>query len=64
MVALKLLKELEKNSGANWLNEKKILCGHVSPNLCAQCSIMLILNLSESLAKSLVTKLNMAYCQF
>ena len=36
--------------------------GPVSPNFCARRSVMMILNLSESLAKPLVmAKLNMAY---
>ena len=45
------------------LNKKsKFLYGPVSPNFCARRSVMMILNLSESLAKPLVmAKLNMAY---
>ena len=40
----------------------KFLYGPVSPNFCARRSVMMILNLSESLAKPLVmAKLNMAY---
>ena len=40
----------------------KFLYGLVSPNFCARRSVMMILNLSESLAKPLVmAKLNMAY---
>ena len=38
------------------------LQGPVSPNFCARRSVMMILNLSETLAKPLVmAKLNMAY---
>ena len=45
------------------LNKKsKFLYGPESPNFCARRSVMMILNLSESLAKPLVmAKLNMAY---
>ena len=45
------------------LNKKsKFLQGPVSPNFCARRSVMMILNLSETLAKPLVmAKLNMAY---
>ena len=40
----------------------KFLYGPVSPNFCARRSVMMIINLSESLAKPLVmAKLNMAY---
>ena len=40
----------------------KFLYGYVSPFLCTRHSVMMILNLSESLAKPLVmAKLNMAY---
>ena len=40
----------------------KFLYGLVSPNFCAWRSVMMLLNLSESLAKPLVmAKLNMAY---
>ena len=40
----------------------KFLYGLISPNFCARRSVMMILNLSESLAKPLVmAKLNMAY---
>ena len=58
------------------VNQKtKFLYGPVSSNFCARRSVMMILNLSESLAKPLVmaklnmayllvmAKLNMAYCQ-
>ena len=42
--------------------ETKFLYGPVSSNFCARRSVMMILNLSESLAKPLVmAKLNMAY---
>ena len=42
--------------------KSKFLYGPVSPNFCARRSVMMILNLSESLAKPLVVaKLNMAY---
>ena len=41
--------------GSKRLNKKsKFLYGPVSPNFCARRSVMMILNLSESLAKSLV----------
>ena len=55
--------KFKKNSGFNGLNKKsKFLQGPVSPNFCARRSVMMILNLSESLAKPLVmAKLNMAY---
>ena len=55
--------EYKENSGLNGLNKKsKFLYGPVSPNFCARRSVMMILNLSESLAKPLVmAKLNMAY---
>ena len=45
------------------VNQKtKFLYGPVSSNFCARRSVMMILNLSESLAKPLVmAKLNMAY---
>ena len=42
--------------------KSKFLYGPVSPNFCARRSVMMILNLSESLAKPLVmAELNMAY---
>ena len=45
-----------------WWYESKFLYGPVSPNFCARRSVMMILNLSKSLAKPLVmAKLNMAY---
>ena len=45
------------------VNQKtEFLYGPVSSNFCARRSVMMILNLSESLAKPLVmAKLNMAY---
>ena len=55
--------EFKENSGLNGLNKKsKFLQGPVSPNFCARRSVMMILNLSKTLAKPLVmAKLNMAY---
>ena len=51
------------NSGFNGLKKKsKFSQGPVSPNFCARRSVMMILNLSKTLAKPLVmAKLNMAY---
>ena len=53
-------------NGLNGLNKKsKFLQGPVSPNFCARRSVMMILNLSETLAKPLVmAKLNMAFVKF
>ena len=55
--------KLRKPAVSKRLNKKsKFLYGPVSPNFCARRSVMMILNLSESLAKPLVmAKLNMAY---
>ena len=55
--------KLRKHAVSKRLNKKsKFLYGPVSPNFCARRSVMMILNLSESLAKPLVmAKLNMAY---
>ena len=55
--------KLRKKSCSSGLNKKsKFSEGPVSPNFPARRSVMMILNLSESLAKLLVlTKLNMAH---
>ena len=55
--------KFKKNSGFNGLKKKsKFSQGPVSPNFCARRSVMMILNLSKTLAKPLVmAKLNMAY---
>ena len=55
--------KLRKHAGSKRLNKKsKFLYSPVSPNFCARRSVMMILNLSESLAKPLVmAKLNMTY---